>query len=272
MTQQYVPEPLLDLVTATARLEKSKVAYLEQRAALEEKHNELTELRTTLASHRKQAEAANQQAEEAIRAARGQETEEIVGLQEMATRKERQIRVVESMVAALEPTVELLQIETYGKRITYTSALSEARLAANHEATHQAAKGLATGEAGIALAKALPLLSRRAEDQLYGNALYMAARGVRNSTGTPEEGRASLPFVGNDEMGQLTADLRMRRMAALGELITMYLPKIDDSQIPNEIQEISTLACESSAKEMPNGLALARRRQELQALAAKRAA
>lgn len=272
MTQKYAPAPMLGNEHAAQRLEKAKADYLEKRHALDEGYSELEEMKATLAAHRKQAEAANRQAEAAIRAAKGRETEESIGLQEMAIRKERQIRVVESMVADQEPAVELLKIDTYGARISYLQALGDARLCANHEAVHHAAQALAGSDAAQALADALPLLTRRAEDGLYSNAGYMAGYGVGINTPTGEAGRAAVAWLNRDDMNQLNSDLHLRKMAAIGELISMYLPEASELSSGSELEEMAPMGCELADGAFANGVSLARRRAQLQEIVKSRAA
>lgn len=272
MTQKYAPAPMLDNETAGKRLEKAKADYLEKRHALEEGYSELEEMKATLADHRKQAETANRQAEAAIRAAKGKETDASIEFQEMAIRKERQIRVVEGMVADQEPAVELLKIDTYGARISYLQALGDAKLCANHEAAHHAAQALASGDAAQALADALPLLTQRAEDELYGNAVYMGTYGVSLVTPTPEAGRSMRAYLNGDDVARLKADLRLHRMAAIGELMAMYLPDPGGAASGSDLEEIAPMACELPADAFPNGVAVSRRRAELVATVKSRAA
>ncbi|MBZ9540506.1 hypothetical protein [Modicisalibacter tunisiensis] len=275
MTTKYAPKPMMDADTAMDRLEAARADYLEKRQALEKEHGELQELRSILASHRKQTEAAHQQAEAAIRAAKGHETEESIGLQEMVIRKERQIRVVESMVAAQEPAVELLQIDAYGARITYTHQLELARQSVAFGEIQERAADLFETEAAAPLMRLLPSLMARVEDAIYRDEVYMATHGVRPA---PSGGPAKLvkAWLGRDAQKDVEEKVRKEQMAAIGEIVAQFIsePKGDELEGFSEILSlIEPMSCEASGSKWDNsGITIARRRRELVAQVGEQAA
>ena len=272
---RYAPKPMFDAETAMARLETTRADYLEKRSALEEAHQTLKDLRKTLADHRNQAEAANRQADEAIRTAKGQETEESIGLQEMAIRKERQIRVVEDMVADQEPVVELLQIDTYGARISYTERLEQARQAVGFDELQEQAASLFEGEAAAPLMKLLPSLMARVEDAVYNNVGYMATHGVDVTTANGR-GKSIKPWLSREAQKDVDATVRKEQMAAIGEIVAQFIgePESDELEGVSEIlRQIEPMSCEASGSKWDNSsITISRRRLELVAQVGDKAA
>ncbi|WP_162900023.1 hypothetical protein [Halomonas sp. JS92-SW72] len=276
MTTKYAPKPMFSTDAALERLEPARTEYLEKRQALEKEHGELKALRSTLASHRQQAQAAQRQAEEAIRAAKGHETEETISLQEMAIRKERQIRVVESMVAAQEPAVELLRIDTYGARVTYEERLKKAREAAGFDQLHERAAALFQGEEAAPFLRQLPALLEEIKENVFSDTVYMATHGVDVSTITsPRVASAVAPWLGDAQRREVMDKVRKEQMAAIGEIVAQHIPDVEGDALEgaNEIlKPIEPLSCEADRRELGSGLAVARRRRELVAQMEEQAA
>lgn len=267
MTTKYAPQPMFSTESALERLEPARAEYLEKRKALEEGHRELRELKSTLSYQRKQAETANRQAEEAIREARGQETEESIDFQDMAIRKERQIRVIESMVAAQEPAVELLRIDTYGARVTYEERLKKAREAEGFDQLQERAAALFQSEEATPFLRQLPALLEEIKENVFSDTVYMATHGVDVSTITsPLVASAVAPWLGNAQRREVMDKVRKEQMAAIGEIVAQHIPDVDGDALEggNEIlKPIEPLSCEADRGELGTGLAVARRRREL---------
>lgn len=274
---EHVPTPIFETSMSMQRLEEARDAYLAKRAALQEQHQALADLRKTLASHRAQAEAANREAEAAIRAARGQETEEIVELQEMGIRKERQIQTVERMIAELEPLVEFHQIETYGARTGYVGRLSLARESASHGVLQEAAESLFRSEEAAPFLRALPALMRRVEQSIYSDHIYMAQHGLDlggfAGNTRPSQVRA---FLNRESQATVDQDVERRKLAAIGEIVKQFIGDIDADALADadeRLQPIEPLACEETgAKWKGSSFGIARRRRELVEQLGERAA
>lgn len=276
MTTKYAPEPMFSTEAALERLEPARADYLEKRQALEKKHGELEDLRATLASHRQQAQAAQRQAEEAIRAAKGHETEETISLQEMAIRKERQIRVVESMVAAQEPAVELLKIDTYGARVTYEERLKKAREAVGFDQLQERAAALFQSEEAAPFLQQIPALLEEVEERVFGDVGYMATLGVDVATAKGMgKAKAILPWLGSPERREVIGKVRTEQMAAIGEIVAQYIPETEGDALEGAgeiLTPIEPLSCEADSGELGSGQVVARRRRELVAQLEEKAA
>lgn len=264
-----------DAEQSRTRLEKARGEYLSQRDQLHEAHQEVQSLRDTLSSSRRQARLASQQAEDAIRAAKGHETAEAVEMQEMAIRKERQITVLEKMIADQAPGLELLQIDAYGARIAYERSLSDARHAALHDEIKEQATALFSSDAAAPLMRLLPDLMRRVERDVYADPGRMAAFGL-DATSAAGRGASTAPYLTNDQQKEISREIRTQQMAAIGELVSGHIemPEVDVlSELDNIFASLELLDCESDGgKWNHSGIAVSRRRKELVALLGEPAA
>lgn len=259
----------------TSRLEKARDEYLSKRASLEEAHIKTQKLRQSLRDNSHQVTIGKQQAEAAIRAAGGDETAEAVEMAEMSIRKERQCAVLERMVAEEEPTVEFLQIEAYGARISYDRALKQARRAACHSEIRKQADALFSSEAAAPLLRLLPALQEEATAEVFGSTPRLFSYGIDGemikATGTPSSAAMS-----SAQLEEAEGEARNQQMIAIGELVYPHIEKPDFdavSELGSLLRPIEPLDCEESGEKWGNsGVAISRRRKELVALLGESAA
>lgn len=265
---EHAPTPIFATAMSMQRLEEARADYLAKREVLKEQHQAFLDLRKTLNSHRGQAEAANREAEAAIRAAKGQETDEIVELQEMGIRKERQIQTVERMIAELEPLVEFHQIEAYGARGGYVRCLKMARQSAGHDALQEEALTLFRSEAATPFLRTLPGLMQRVEESFYNDSLYMAQYGLDlggfGGHTSPDHVRAHLS---SESQAAADHEVTQRKLMAIGEIVVQFIEDSDGDALADAgelLQPIEMLDCEETgAKWKGSTFGIARRRREL---------
>lgn len=269
---KHVPMPINDHVVAGDRLRKAIEVYEEKRAALADAFEYLQGLRSTLNEHQCLAISAREQAEEALREAKGRETDDYVEFHEMAIRKERQEETVKKMIAEQESVVEFRQIEAYGARITYDEWLSQSRHATDHKEIQGGAETLFRNPDASRLLNALASMVERVEDRVFNDPVYMATHGVDVST-VPGRGKAARAWLSNDRLEEVNKKVRMEQLAAIGEVVAQYLPAPPDAQLAGGIHRpIERLSCEVSRDQLGGPMAIARRRRELAALLGEDAA
>ena len=249
---------------AIEALEPALARYKEDRQELESAGDELAELRTAMADHEKQAAVAKSQADDAIRQAKGRETKEVVELNDMCTRKERQKETVSRMIEEQQPYYELCRIRAWESRSEYLRRLEEALETQTLESAWDKAGELFETPDGKAFCQQVPQLKELIRKKLYQNPGFMQALGVP-LTETQAMGHPSA-LIPSHTTAEIDDAIYKEQMAAIGELVCQFITSADADQPQGGrmLEELPRLSYEAQGGEYQSQAWRQRRKRELQ--------
>lgn len=244
----------------TAQVDKHRATYFTRREKLEAVTSELAKLRKTLGALNQQEKAADGAWREDFVKGFGKQSKAVRDQLKQKAQWASEAEQTKEMIALLVPQAEWLQMQTYAARLSLQIRVRQLAELSSHNQLVNGLGEISKSEGMTNLSAVMPHFFERVEVSTYNDPLFMIGLGIDVAL---QPGKNIAPYLNKEDDRQVNHEIRLRKYAALGELLVSFMPKVDKQTMPNT-QLPPRLACEAAQGEYASNLGFARRLKELE--------